>query len=330
MKELQEILRHLASHKKDAVSVLGTLVSLKGSSYRRPGARLLRTSDGRRIGSVSGGCLEEDVLLHAETVAASGRASHHVYDTTPENDLVWGTGQGCRGVVGVLLEPVMGIPAWAIKLAENFEAGRPTTLEVVWQAEDPALLGTRLADLTFNSLTPSLFSQVIAPPPSLCIFGAGDDAQPLAGFACALGWKVTVADPRPALATTLRFPAADRVACSPAETLVSRVSPSPGSLAVVMTHQFAHDQCLVRDLLPLPLVYLGLLGPKQRTDRILAGLGTGAASEAETAGLHAPVGLDLGSETPEEIALSILAEMQATLSGRDARPLCGRKGRIHA
>jgi len=347
MKELQEILRHLASEMKGGRNVLGTLVTVKGSSYRRPGARLLVTSDGRRIGSVSGGCLEEDILLHAGEVAAKGLPSLHVYDTTSENDLVWGSGMGCQGVVGVLLEPLLGNPPWAAALAANFESGTPTALEIVWQAKDPALLGTRLAegvrllkvksaaDLTFNSLTPSIpsiYRQVINPPPRLYIFGAGDDARPLAGSAFALGWNVTVADPRPALVTTERFPGTTRLATAPAEGLVAQVSPGPGSLAVVMTHHFAHDRQLLGDLLEQPLRYLGMLGPKQRTARILDELGLAGSWDALPGGgkLHAPAGLNLGAETPEEVALSILAEMQSALSGKDARPLRTKKGSIHA
>jgi xanthine/CO dehydrogenase XdhC/CoxF family maturation factor len=346
MRELQEILRHLTSGRDMSGCVLGTLVTVDGSSYRRPGARLLRTADGRRIGSISGGCLEEDVLIRAGQVAADGRPYLVVYDTTPENDLIWGAGQGCRGVVRVLLERLPPRPSWAVVLAENLNTGRPTDLEVVWEADDPVELGTDLkgvrsyivpsaAEGTMYDLTPSksrsVFVERIDPPPALFIFGAGDDARPLAGFASELGWKVTVADPRPALVTTERFPNAALLGAGPADTLVERASPAPGSLAVVMTHQFAHDLRLLRDLLPLPLAYLGLLGPKSRADRILEALEAEgrAVTPAMRTGLRAPVGLDLGAETPEEVSLSIVVEMQIVLSGCNARPLREKKGRIH-
>jgi len=107
---------------------------------------MLRTPGGKRMGSISGGCLEEDVLIHAEKVAADGKPGLFLYDTTPENDLVWGAGQGCRGVVQVFLERLPRNPAWAVALAANLDAGRPTELEVVWEAEDPAELGTRLGN----------------------------------------------------------------------------------------------------------------------------------------------------------------------------------------
>jgi len=307
---------------------------------------MLRTPGGKRMGSISGGCLEEDVLIHAEKVAADGKPGLFLYDTTPENDLVWGAGQGCRGVVQVFLERLPRNPAWAVALAANLDAGRPTELEVVWEAEDPAELGTRLgnvgdgvarfpfnfaANLTCKGATPSVFRERIDPPPALFIFGAGDDAQPLAAFASNLGLRVTVADPRSALATAARFPEATLIATGTAETLVGRVSPRAGALAVVMTHQFAHDLRLLRDLLPLPLGYLGLLGPRQRADRILEDLGAGGfpITPAMRGGLHAPVGLDLGANSPEEVALSILSEIQASLSGRSARPLREKEGSIH-
>src|SRR4051812_19620457 len=119
MKELESIVRTLLAADV-AGSVLATLVQVEGSSYRRPGARLLVTDDGRRVGSISGGCLEEDVITRARRVAASGEAEAVVYDTTSENDLVWGVGLGCHGVVRVLIERVPAKPAWAIALAENF------------------------------------------------------------------------------------------------------------------------------------------------------------------------------------------------------------------
>lgn len=328
MKELTAIVRHLAIEPRGG-AVLATLVAVEGSSYRRPGARLLLTAAGERLGSISGGCLEEDVLIRARAVAATGKPELVVYDTTTENELIWGVGLGCHGVVHVLLERLPAQPAWAAALTVNAFARRPTKLCVVWRDADPAKLGTRLA-----SGTPAdrgIFQQEVFPPDALLVFGAGDDARPLVRLARELGWWITVADPRPAFATTERFPGVDRVICAPADKLVREVKPERGALAVVMTHHYVHDVPILRDLLPLPLAYIGLLGPKKRADRILNDLKTGglALTREQSERLHAPVGLDLGAETPEEVALAILAEMQATLTTRDARPLRDRKGPIH-
>ncbi|MBC7369235.1 MAG: XdhC family protein [Undibacterium sp.] len=334
MNVLPLILRELLSTPSGTSRpVLATLVAVAGSSYRRPGARLLVTATGQRLGSISGGCLEEDVIVRARHVAATGDAELITYDTSSENDLVWGVGLGCHGVVQVLLEPVSGQAPWVSALAANLAARRPIPLAVVWRATAGAVsLGTRLlSDLGLTSSDSSVFQEVIAPPPRLLIFGAGDDAQPLAQLAQPLGWPVTIADPRAAFATAARFPTADRILVAPADELVARVTPEPGSCAVVMTHHYIHDLPLLRDLLPLDLAYLGLLGPKSRAERILAGLTCDGLviTPTQRSRLHAPVGLDLGAETPAEVALSILAEIRAPLAGRDARPLRERTRPIH-
>ena len=334
MKEIQAIVRALlAPSAREAV--LATLATVEGSSYRRPGARLLLTADGQRLGSISGGCLEEDVLARARAVLAGGRAETVVYDTTSDHDLVWGVGLGCHGVVRVVLEKLPPRPIWAVALAENFAARRPTPLAVTHRSADPAQLGTRLAATAEPSASPpanpDVFLDPVAPPTALVIFGGGDDAQPLARLACELGWHVTVADPRAASATPARFPTADALIVASAAELADRANPGPDAVAVVMTHHYVHDVPLLRALLPRPLAYLGLLGPRKRAEKILGDLARDglAVTPAMAARLHAPVGLDLGADSPDQVALAILAEMLATLGGRDARPLRTRTGPIH-
>lgn len=295
---------------------------------------MLVAADGSRIGSISGGCLEEDLVERSSRVRATGRPELVVYDTTAENDLVWGVGLGCHGVVRILLEPLAARPGWAVAAAENLRMGRPTGLAVAW-GDSAGPLGTKLAG-TAPSIGPNgqpgVFMDTIEPPTALAIFGAGDDARPLCLIAAELGWSVTVADPRPLMATGTRFPHAAGLVLGPADELVARASPAAGSLAVVMTHHYVHDLPLLRHLLPLPLAYLGLLGPRARAERLLGDLaGAGLTVTPEMrARLHAPVGLDLGADTPEEVALSIIAEMRASLSGRDAQPLRERSLPIHA
>lgn len=328
MKELPAIVAALRATEATP-AVLATLVSVEGSSYRRPGARLLVLPDGRRVGSISGGCLEEDVVARARNVQTTGCAETVVYDTTSENDLVWGVGLGCHGIVRVLIEKLPQRPAWVDTLAANFAARRPIALAV--HHGEPAPQGTRLATPS-DRADAGLFWQQIAPPTALAIFGAGDDAQPLARLAKELGWHITIADPRAAFATAARFPMADAITSTTADRLVATVNPDADGVAVVMTHHYVHDVPILRDLLARPLAYLGLLGPKKRAEKILGDLaeqGTPVSHE-QRARLHAPVGLDLGADSPEQVALSILAEMQATLAGRDARPLRDRTRPIHA
>jgi xanthine dehydrogenase accessory factor len=330
MKEVQAIVRALLA--PDArPQVLATLVSVAGSSYRRPGARLLVADNGDRIGSISGGCLEEDVMARAKGVMASGIPETVVYDTTSENDLVWGVGLGCHGVVRVLLEKLSAQPAWAATLAANARERRPTRLAVRHSGGERASWGTRLAQDAGGEVEEGVFFQTIAPPTSLVIFGAGDDAMPLTRFAQELGWHITVADSRSALATAERFPQADALLVGPAAQLVAQVQPGSDALVVVMTHRYVHDVPLLRELLGRPLAYLGLLGPKRRAEKILSDLAGGglAISAAMRARLHAPVGLDLGADSPEQVALAIVAEMQAVLTNRDARFLRERDRPIH-
>lgn len=330
MKELPAIVAALLARPTQA-SVLATLVSVEGSSYRRPGARLLLLSDGRRLGSISGGCLEEDVVVRATQVRATGQAEAVVYDTSAENDLVWGVGLGCHGVVRVLIEPLPPRPPWVEALARNLTARRPTALSVLHGGNDPAAWGTRLAAPGDCADPDRLFADIVAPPTALLIFGAGDDAQPLARLAHELGWRVTVADPRAAFATQARFPTAATLTVGPAQSLVEKTDPDGDTVAVVMTHHYVHDVPLLRDLLARPLAYLGLLGPRKRAEKILSDLAAQgvALTPAQSARLHAPVGLDLGADGAEPVALAILAEMQATLAGRDARPLRERTRPIH-
>jgi len=403
MNELHQIVAAL-ENAPAGNAVLATLVGVEGSSYRRPGARLLLTPDGRRIGSISGGCLEDDVLAHAQQVRASGKPAVVTYDTTTENDLLWGVRLGCHGIVHVFLERLPARPAWVATLRENLRQRKPTELAVVWQSTDPALLGTWLAAelaaapvlaIAGGQAPPSsagfqpasmpggpagrpalpptppaasnietlrnagfqpasmpggpagrpalpptppaaptteIFRQTIPPPVSLVVFGAGDDVQPLAHFAKGLGWHVCVVDARPAFATPARFPEADAIAVVRPEDAVARIDLAADAVAIVMTHRYRDDVLLLRTLLPRPLAYLGLLGPKKRAERILADLAAdGFQTSLEMrARLHAPVGLDLGAESPEEVALAMLAEVKAVLAGRDARPLRERVRPIHA
>jgi xanthine dehydrogenase accessory factor len=330
MNELQQILRMMGSTPAGG-GVLVTLVKVEGSSYRRPGARMLLMPDGRRVGSISGGCLEDDVIAHAREVFAAGRPVEVTYDTTTENDLVWGVGLGCHGVVHVLLEKLAAQPAWAEKLRENIRRRAPTALATVWHGPEGTRLGTCLAADLPPEPAIAAFRQTISPPVALVVLGAGDDAQPLVRFAKALGWQVTVVDPRPALATPDRFPEADTTVIARPEEVPARVDLGMDSLAVIMTHHYRYDLPLLRELLPRPHAFLGLLGPRKRAERILSDLAADgfAVTPEMRARLHAPVGLDLGANNAEEVALAILAEMQSVLAGRDGRPLRERLRPIH-
>ncbi len=365
MKELCSILAALERPAARPVA-LATLCRVHGSSYRRPGARLLLGGDGTRTGSISGGCLEDDVVLRARAVAAGGPAQAVTYDTTEENDLVWGVGLGCHGVVDLVIEPLAeGDHGWASCVRGAFARKQDTALAVAFQADSAATLGTRatltgdghewvatgadrvaltaglrealanqtshVARLETLAGRPWIFFEYAPRPVPLLILGAGDDAQPLCRMAAELGFAVTVVDPRPAYATKERFPAATIVLVATPDALAALGPPDGRAAAIVMTHHYLHDGPFLRWLLAQPPAYLGLLGPRQRADKILADLAAGGLelTPAMRDRLHAPVGLDLGARTPEAVALAILAEVQAVLAGRDARPLRHRTRPIH-
>lgn len=330
MPELARILSAL-DHAPGEPAALATLVRVEGSSYRRPGARLLLLGNGLRIGSISGGCLEDDVILRAQRVLASGKAETAVYDTTSENDLVWGVGLGCQGVVHIFIEPVTVVrPLWIKTLGENLRARRETALSIVHAGNGS--LGTFLSHEMAGSGKPSeIFREIISAPSSLVIFGAGEDARPLVRLAKEVGWHVAVVDSRPAYATSVRFPEADAVVNATATEAARQLTADHSAYAVIMTHRYAEDLQLLRQLLPHPLAYLGVLGPRKRTDRLLAQLQTEGFSPSESmlARLHAPIGLDLGGNTPETVALAIIAEIQSRLTGRIPIYLRDRSAPIH-
>lgn len=342
-------------------SVLATVVHVKGSAYRRPGARMLILPDGSRIGSISGGCLEGDVAKKAWWFTEGGRPSVRVYDTSSDEDAIWTFGLGCNGVIQVMLERVdaasgreamefldvvkqsraAAVMATVIRCVAgaNVQVGDRLLVQasgVVTGALDGTPTAVELQPLISQSLNEKhsrlvyleeceVFVEWIGPPVQLVIFGAGHDAIPLVRIASELGWNVTVADGRPAYATAARFPEAETVAVMHPRDLLAGVTINHETVVVMMTHNFQQDGKILMEVLPRQPRYLGMLGPKQRANDLLKDLGL----PSEILDAHAPVGLDIGADTPETIALSILAEIQAELKGRPGMKLRHRRGPIH-
>jgi xanthine/CO dehydrogenase XdhC/CoxF family maturation factor len=355
MRELRDILAAFESLAPGDSGVLASVVHASGSTYRRVGARLLLLPDEEPIGSISGGCLEGDLLARAREVRedAAPRLVH--YDATAEDDIVWGLGLGCAGVVDVLLEPVApgrpGPLAWladwrrargtgvlATALAPG-HLGRRWALHPDGRIEGApsgevraALLQARSSGRSRRMTTQEggVTVEVARPPRRLVVFGAGPDVAPVARFALELGWDVDLVDHRPALARAERFPGA-RVHLVPAENAVARVGVDRDTYVLVMTHHYLIDRALLSELLLSPTPYIGLLGPRQRAEDLLAdveGLGIGLSAE-QRARLYGPAGLDVGGDGPEAIALSLLAGVMAAAEGRPGGWLRDRKGPIH-
>ena len=331
MREIEAILSALGSSLGHA-GALATLVAVEGSSYRRTGARMLVIPGRQRVGSISGGCLEGDIALRAKTVLRTGRSDLAVYDTTNENDLIWGSGTGCRGIVRILIERIpINRPTWLETLETNLRVRSCTELAIGYGGSD-AFQGTYLAsNLPALPAGGSVYSETIAPPPALILFGAGEDARPLCRLAKEVGMCVTVVDSRAAYAAPWRFPEADAVVVAPSESLDEHVELNADSHVVVMTHRYEEDLKLLGIILRRPAAYVGIVGSRQRTQRLLAQIREEGAvlDRLALAALSAPVGLDIGATTPETIALSILAELQCVMTGRNSSRLRERITPIH-
>jgi xanthine dehydrogenase accessory factor len=176
-----------------------------------------------------------------------------------------------------------------------------------------------------------VFVEVVTPPVPLLICGAGHDALPLARLAHELGWWVMVADSRPAFATQDRFPWADQVILAEDREVATKADIDRHTFVVVMTHNYLHDLNILRGVLRTRARYIGLLGPRARTDKLLAELAKEGVSldDAQRARLYGPVGVDTGADSPEEIALSITAEILAVQNGRTTASLRDRRGPLH-
>lgn len=323
MTDIQRVLE--AARRSEGPLTLATLVRVEGSSYRRPGARVLMDEHGPLLGSISGGCLETDVLARAEEVRRNGAPRLLRYDLRSDLDLIWGTGSGCEGVAEILVEP-FGEAPW-LKDVEKSLAHR-RSIHIATRL-DGARLGERFVlEETQNSVDADLFVETFRPPIALWIFGAGDDAKPLVSMAKALGYFVALVDHRPAFVTAERFPEADALHCSRPPGGLSDIQFDARCATVLMTHHFEMDSGWLRILLRQPAAYVGLMGHRRRSGRILAESGE-ALTAAQAERFFSPVGLDLGSESPESIALSILAEIQAVFGNREPRHLRSGRGAIH-
>jgi xanthine dehydrogenase accessory factor len=332
VKELREILRAWRAA-PDAEFVLATIVKTEGSSYRRPGAHMLVLPNGETIGSISGGCLERDVIAHAEKIRGSGKAVLLSYDTTSEEDVLMGVGLGCKGVIEILLETrVSAKLEFIAKLFEERRSGvvATTIRGDVGNVEFPA---EKFEKSTTKAMEDGseIFYEVIHAPALLFIFGAGFDAIPLARFANGLGFEVTVVDRRPAYAVKERFPEADAVVVLAPEE-IGKLPLNDRSVAVVMSHHYVSDRDYLKGLLGKPLRYLGVMGPRRRAEKMLEEFRAEGilAGEELLARMHNPIGLDIGAEGPEQIALAILAEITTVLSGHGGGILREKKGPIHS
>jgi xanthine dehydrogenase accessory factor len=324
-------------------TVLVTLVRAEGSSYRQPGARLLLGTSGEYAGTISGGCLETEVLRKATWLVREGAVVER-YSTMFDDTAEVPFGLGCGGIVDLLLEPVNSPECEALMAAlQGAIAGEEATV-LTWLPHtgrrlaravldasgdfsfasealtEPELVDARaqiLGRMGVESMSDNMFVERIAAPQRLFVLGAGDDAKPLVSMGALLGWSVTVMDGRVQLSRAERFPEAERVVVV-SSTSADVLLIQPEDAVVLMTHSYEQDRELLAAVLPLRPKYLGLLGARHRSSLLVSEVAgkLGLTIAACCDQIYAPVGLDLGGDGPEAIALAVIAEVQACCMGK--------------
>lgn len=372
MKELREIINaYEFAKKKEKKLALATLVHLNGSSYRRPGARMIVDEAGQLTGAISGGCLEGDALRKAVYCIHQQQPKLVVYDTSDEEDATIGVQLGCSGIIQVLFEPIQDDdpynPIELLKLAiqrrqnavlvtlyaAKIKNGDPVGTTILLEESGFIMNNTSFEQIPvelFNDIKDTLvlkkstfktyadpdftfnaFISFIAPAISLIIVGAGNDAIPLQMIAETLGWQVTIVDGRQTYAKIERFSASCQIVVSKPEMVLNQIIIDEKTVFVLMTHNYNYDYAILKALLERKVAYIGALGPKKKLDNMIIDLQKDGISlnEEQKNSLYGPVGLEIGAETPGEIALSITAEILSVLNNKKGGSLRNLSKEIH-
>ncbi|SFG38476.1 Xanthine and CO dehydrogenase maturation factor, XdhC/CoxF family [Algoriphagus hitonicola] len=369
MKEFQEIIQSYEFAKSENLSVaLATVVQVDGSAYRRPGARMLVTQEGNLTGAISGGCLEGDALRKAQTVIFQQKSMLVTYDTTDEDDQKFGVGLGCNGIIHVLIEPIdLSHPENPIELIKKALEKREVSLLIsvfsvanskseqvgtillsqgqnqfgdytrVHEEFLPTLQSEiKYFDASQNQIKSfpdslgqfSVFFELVKPTVRVLLFGAGNDTQPVAKLSEILGMELILIDGRKNLASPTRFPQAKKIIQGHAEEVIDQIETDIYTVALLMTHNFEYEVIILEKLLTCLIPYIGILGPKKKTEKLIERLES-KGIQVSTDNFYAPIGLEIGAETSEEIALSIFAEIKAVLNKKQPIFLRDKVGPIH-
>ena len=368
MKEINEILKAYSEAKKAGKkTALATVVKVEGSSYRQPGARMLVTEDGNLTGAISGGCLEGDALRKALLAIHQQQNKLITYNTTNENDSEVGLQLGCNGVVHILFEyinddeinnPIQLLQqlererkAAIIETIFSLKRNAPQIGTVLFYRQDSDILHNN--DIAINSIPEAkkalesktsfikkmqdeneneALIEYIEPVVALIVAGAGNDIQPLVKIAGLLGWEITVCDGRATHATIKRFPEAKETFVVKPEQFLENIHIDDQTYFVLMTHDYKYDLAVLKLLLKRDdCKYIGILGPKSKLNRMLDDLHAEGITlnEEQLDRIYGPIGLDIGAETSEEIALSIIAEIKAVITGKQGTSLKYKIEKIH-
>ena len=372
MKEIREIIN---AYNKARINekrlALATLVHLNGSSYRRPGARMIVDEEGQLTGAISGGCLEGDALRKAVFCIHTQKPKLVIYDTSDEEDATIGIQLGCSGIIQVLFEPLdetdplnpiellkkaiqkrqntVLVTLYAPKIKKGDIVGTSMLLEESGEFHNnssfPFVPETLLQDIKetltvkkssfksyqHNDNTFNAFLSFISPPISLVIVGAGNDAIPLQSIAETLGWEVTIVDGRHTYAKIERFSSACQIIVSKPEKVLQQIPIDEKTVFVLMTHNYNYDYAILKALLGKNIPYIGALGPKKKLDNMINDLKAEniILNEKQKNILYGPVGLEIGAETPAEIALSITAEIMSVMNNKKGGSLRNLLTEIH-
>ncbi|HEY2896649.1 MAG TPA: XdhC family protein [Gemmatimonadaceae bacterium] len=385
MSEQRAIAREMArASRENECIVLASVVRTEGTTYRAVGARMAVRADGATVGLLSSGCLEGEIMERAARVRTSGIAEVMTHDGRSDDELVWGLGTGCNGLVEILLERRTPESAGALEalLSRALDGAQPSVIATVVRASgagapqvasrvlvrgpadvardgewgSSAVLGAVIADaqnaqvsarrgLTLeyvlarsdersigDTVTAQLSFELVTPPIDLIICGSGPDAIPVARLAGSLGWSVTVVDPKPAaLIEPGRFEDSRVIECAHSDSLGDVIAPTARSAAIIMSHNYERDLDYLDALARSEVAYIGVLGPRERTGRLLRDLESrGRPFPASMlARLFAPIGLNVGGDGAEAIALSIVAEVSAVMHERTGAHLRGGATAIH-
>lgn len=372
MKEIREIINAYNKAKKNEKRLaLATLVHLNGSSYRRPGARMIVDEEGQLTGAISGGCLEGDALRKAVFCIHTQTPKLVVYDTSDEEDATIGIQLGCSGIIQVLFEPIdehdplnpiellkkaihkrqntVLVTLYASQIKKGDTVGTSMLLEdsgefhnnSTFQFVPEPLMQDIKETLTVkkssfksyqqNDNTFNAFLSFISPPISLVIVGAGNDAIPLQSIAETLGWEVTIVDGRHTYAKIERFSSACQIIVSKPEKVLQQIPIDDKTVFVLMTHNYNYDYAILKALLGKNIPYIGALGPKKKLDNMINDLKAEniVLNEKQKNILYGPVGLEIGAETPAEIALSITAEIMSVMNKKKGESLRNLLTEIH-
>ena len=366
MKEIKAV---LAAYKNlnlnERKAALATVVKVRGSSYRSPGARMLITDDGKWVGSISGGCLEGDALRKARQVMTDKTPKTVTYDTREESNQNLGIGLGCNGVIDVLIEPLTEENRSIQLFTSLIELNQPFALATIFRGAtnmgeklvvhmntvvQETFSYSKLNDQVYTDLINvfdtrkseartyyldgqeyEVFLELIQPSISLLIFGGGFDARPVSQLAKSLGWEVQVTDECVAHIAPIFFPEADKLSLCHRDFIDRDFNLTPYTACVLMSHNYEYDRDVLKKIIQSDAPYIGILGPRKRFDKMLVEFKEArlTLNEDQLHRIHSPIGLDIGAEAPDEIAVSIVSEIQAKFANRDGGFLKNRNAPIH-